>query len=69
MAFIRSDGIPAIIVSLYGDYAGGEVKLQDSMTDYAWISVDEVEKYDLIEGIDEEIRMLDKFLKEGKMIE
>jgi hypothetical protein len=23
----------------------------------------------LIEGIDEEIRMLDKFLKEGKMIE
>jgi len=35
MAFIRSDGIPAIVVSLYGDYAGGEVILEDSMTDYA----------------------------------
>ena len=69
MAFIRSDGIPAIIVSLYGDYAGGEVVLEDSMTDYAWISVDEVDNYDLIEGIGEEIEMLDKFLKEGKMIE
>jgi len=69
MAFIRSDEIPAIIVSLYGDYAGGDVKLQDSMTDYAWVSVDEIDKYDLIEGIGEEIKMLDKFLKEGEMIE
>ncbi|MDD3808187.1 MAG: NUDIX domain-containing protein [Candidatus Pacebacteria bacterium] len=69
MAFIRSDEIPAIIVSLYADYAGGDVKLQDSMTDYAWVSVDEIDKYDLIEGIGEEIKMLDKFLKEGEMIE
>jgi hypothetical protein len=54
---------------LYGDYASGDVKLQDSMTEFAWISADEVGKYDLIEGIDDEIKMLDKFLKEGKMIE
>jgi ADP-ribose pyrophosphatase YjhB (NUDIX family) len=69
MAFVRSDGIPTIIVSLYANYNGGEIKLQESMSDYAWISVDEINKYDLIEGIAEEIEMLDRFLKEGKMIE
>ncbi len=69
MAFVRGDGIPTIIVSLYANYDGGEVKLQESMTEYAWISVDEIDKYDLIEGLDEEIKMLDRFLKEGKMIE
>jgi len=35
MAFVRSDGIPTIIVSLYANYDGGEVKLQESMTEYA----------------------------------
>lgn len=69
MAFVRSDDIPTVIISLYANYNGGEIKLQESMTEYAWISVDEIDKYDLIEGIDEEIKMLDRFLKEGKMIE
>ena len=69
LAFIGNKNIPFIVVSLYADWAGGEVKLEDSMTEFAWISADEVSKYDLIEGIDEEIKMLDKFLKEGKMIE
>jgi len=69
LAFIRPDNVPVIVISLFGDYAGGDIKLDESMTEFAWITVDEVDKYDFIEGIGEEIKMLDHFCKEGKMIE
>ena len=29
LVFIRPDGIPVVVISLYGDYAGGEVKLSE----------------------------------------
>jgi len=67
LAYIRSDGIPTIIVSLFADYAGGDVKLCPALTEYAWVSLEETKKYDLIEGIYEELEMLDGFLK-GKEI-
>lgn len=63
MTFIRPDNIPVLIVSLYADYDSGEVKLCDALTEYAWVSLDEAKNYSLIEGIYEEIDMLDKYLK------
>lgn len=63
MSYIRDDGIPTIIVSLFADYAEGKVKLCDALTEYAWVSLDEAKKYDLIEGIYEELEMLDRHLK------
>ena len=63
LTFIRPDGIPVVVISLYADYDSGEVRLSEDMTDYKWVSVEEAKTYDLIDGIYEEIEMLDKHLK------
>ncbi len=67
MSYIRSDNIPTLIVSLFADHHEGEVKLCSESTDYAWITFEEAKNYDLIEGIYEELEMLDKHLK-GKFL-
>lgn len=63
LSYIRSDGIPTIIVSLFADYHDGEVKLCPDLTEHAWITLEESKDYELIEGIYEELEMLDRFLK------
>lgn len=63
LSYIRPDNIPTVIVSLYADYASGEVKLCPALTEFAWITLEEAKKYDLIEGIYEELEMLDKVQK------
>lgn len=63
LTYIRPDEIPTIIVSLFADYHNGEVKLCPSLTEYAWVTLEEAKNYDLIEGIYEELEMLDKYLK------
>ena len=68
LSYIRSDDIPTIIVSLFDDYDNGEIKLCDALTEYAWVTLEETKNYDLIEGIYEELEMLDKLLK-GEKIE
>lgn len=67
LVFIRKDGVPALVISLYADYKSGEVKLGEEETDYAWVTLEEAKNYDLIEGIYEEIEMLDKILKGEKV--
>ncbi|HLC73814.1 MAG TPA: NUDIX domain-containing protein [Candidatus Nanoarchaeia archaeon] len=62
LAYIRPDGIPTIIVSLFADYHEGDVILCDALTEYAWVSLEESKNYELIEGIYEELEMLDKYL-------
>ena len=69
LSYVRSDGIPTLIVSLFADYDGGEIKLDSSLTDYAWIKLEDARKYELIDGIYEEIEMLDKILKGQKISE
>ena len=63
LAYIRPDGIPTIIISLFADYDSGEVRLCDALIDHAWVSLEESRNHELIEGIFEELEMLDKFLK------
>ncbi len=63
MSYIRPDNIPAIIVSLFADYDEGKVKLCNALTEYAWVTLEEAKKYDLIEGSYEELELLDKHLK------
>ena len=71
MVYIRSDGIPAVIVSLWAEVVGDstQVKLGRALTDYKWVSLEEAKNYELIEGIYEELGILDKKLKTGKMDE
>ncbi|MFH1175623.1 MAG: NUDIX domain-containing protein [bacterium] len=63
IAFIRPDGIPAIILSYYAPYKTGEVKLDNDSIEYVWVSFEEAKNYDLIDGILEEIEMVDRILK------
>ena len=63
LTYIRPDGIPTLIISLFADHDSGEIGLSDEMIDHKWISLEEAKNYDLIEGIYEEIEMLDKLLK------
>lgn len=63
IAFIRPDGIPAIILSFYCPYKSGEVKLDEDNIDFVWTTYEEAKKYDLVEGLLEEIEMVDRILK------
>ncbi len=67
MTFIRSDNIPVVILSFFAPYKSGTVKLDSDSINFAWISVKDLKKYDLIGGIREEILMADRILK-GKKI-
>jgi 8-oxo-dGTP diphosphatase len=63
LAFIREDNIPTIVVSLFADHADGEVILNDESVDHAWVTLEEAKEYDLIDGIYEELEMVDRHLK------
>jgi len=66
LAYIRSDGIPSIIISLYCDYESGKIKLSDELIDYAWVTVDKLGEYKFVPGLREEIELVDKILKKGE---
>lgn len=66
LAYIRSDDIPTIIISLYCDYDSGKIKLSKELTEHVWITADEIDKYEFLPGLKEEIEMIDKVLKEDK---
>lgn len=68
LTFIRPDGIPVLCLSYYAPYISGEVVLDDDATDYRWVRVEEVSVFDFIEGIGEEIKTVDKILKEREEI-
>ena len=63
LAFMRHDDIPTVVISLYSEDYGGEVKLNEELTEYTWVDLEEAKDYDLIEGIYEELEMVDKKLK------
>lgn len=55
LAFVRPDGVPVVILRFYAPYKSGRVKLDGVHIDFVWVTAAEAEKYDLIEGIREEI--------------
>ncbi|MFA5942065.1 MAG: NUDIX domain-containing protein [Candidatus Paceibacterota bacterium] len=60
LATLDKDNMPLLVISCCADWASGDVVLQESETDqFAWISSEEAKDYDLIDGIDEELRMVD----------
>ena len=62
VAFIRPDRVPAIVLSFYCKYASGEVALDEDATEFAWITAAEIPNYELIQGIDHEIEMVEERL-------
>jgi 8-oxo-dGTP diphosphatase len=69
LVYLREDKIPCLIISLFAEPKSSEVKLCNALTEFAWVSLEETKNYDLIEGIYEELEILDKKLKTGKIEE
>lgn len=63
LTFIRPDGIPVLCLSYFAPYVSGVVKLDDDATEFAWVNLEEAKKYDLIDGIWDEIRQVDEILR------
>ncbi len=63
LAFIRKDDIPTIVLSFYSKDYRGQIKLNEELVDYRWVDLEEAKNYDLIEGIYEELELVDKKLK------
>lgn len=66
LTFIRPDGVPVLILSYMCKYMSGEVTVDGDggdTIDFAWATLGELKSYDLIDGILEEIEMVDKILK------
>ncbi len=60
LARIHEDGSPSLVISCMADYVSGEVKLQPEETDqFAWVTLDEAKKYDLLDGIYDELQMVE----------
>ncbi|MCK6462587.1 MAG: NUDIX domain-containing protein [Candidatus Pacebacteria bacterium] len=66
LTFIRPDGVPVLVLSYYCPLVSGEVKLDEDSIDFKWVTAKEAEKYDLIDGILEEIKMVEEILKNKK---
>lgn len=64
VAFVRPDEIPVILVKFAVKYKSGEVRPNPhDFSDFAWVNEKELDKYDYIKGINEEIRNTIKIFK------
>ena len=67
LATVHTDGNPSLVISCMTDYDSGKIKLQKEETDdYAWVSLNEAKKYDLLDGIYDELVMAEKKKKGEK---
>ncbi len=63
IVFVRPDGFPVVTLSYWAEYKSGKVRAGKDLTDFAWVTVKEAKKYNLISGIYDEIRQVDEILK------
>ncbi|MEX2369218.1 MAG: NUDIX domain-containing protein [Candidatus Paceibacterota bacterium] len=64
LAMVHDDGAPSLIISAMADWAEGEVVLEKDEADkFAWVTSEEAQEYDLIDGIYDELVMTDKQLQ------
>jgi 8-oxo-dGTP pyrophosphatase MutT (NUDIX family) len=60
LATIHADGAPSLVISCMADWESGEVVLQEEETDqFAWVTLEEAKKYELLDGIYDELCMAD----------
>ena len=60
LATVHADGSPSLVISCMADYAGGDVRLDPKESDnHAWVSLEEAKSYQLIDGIYDELVMVE----------
>jgi 8-oxo-dGTP diphosphatase len=61
LARVHEDGSPSIVISCTAEYVGGEVVVDGEENDqYAWVSIEQAQKYDLIDGIFQEFVQVER---------
>ena len=63
VVFIRPDGYPVVTLSYWAPYKSGDVTLCKDLTDYAWVTLEEAKKYELINGIWDELEQTERLIK------
>ncbi|MBI3290157.1 NUDIX hydrolase [Candidatus Microgenomates bacterium] len=63
MALFKPGLTPTLILSFMAPYKSGKVKLDAESTEFAWVTLRESKKYDLIGGIYDELKMADYVLR------
>lgn len=54
--FVRPDGVPVFLTVTTAEYTGGDVVLEEeAFSEYAWVSEEDLPKYELIAGTEKEI--------------
>lgn len=62
LVFVRPDGYPVVTLSYWAKHKNGEVRLNKDHTEHAWVTPEEAKNYDLIEGIWDELKMVDELI-------
>lgn len=62
-ALFKPGNPPIMILSFMAPYKSGKVKLNSESTEFAWVTLRESKKYDLIGGIYDELKMADYALR------
>ncbi|MBU1111984.1 MAG: NUDIX hydrolase [archaeon] len=66
VAFIRPDGIPVVLVKFAAKYKDGSVVLEEgAFTDHAWVNEHDVDKFDCIDGISNEVKETIRLFKKN----
>lgn len=61
LATVHADGSPSIVLSCTAHYVSGDIVLQQEESDqFAWVTIEEAEKYDLIDGIYQELVQVER---------
>ena len=63
LTFIKPDGVPVMNISYMAKYKSGEVKLDEDTSNFEWVTLEELKNFDLIKGLENEIKMADDILK------
>ncbi|HEX9594718.1 MAG TPA: NUDIX domain-containing protein [Candidatus Saccharimonadales bacterium] len=64
VTFIRPDEVPVVLVKFAARYKSGQAKPEEgAFTDVAWVNVEEIKKYDCIDGVPEEIARTIKLME------
>ncbi len=63
LTLIQGDTTPVLVLSYFAEYVSGEVKLDEDSVEFAWISINDISKHDLIDGVDHELKLVDEILR------
>lgn len=65
LVFVRPDGIPVVLLKYVATYHSGDVTVEEqAFEDFAWVDAEEVQSYDCIDGIAEEVAAAIALFKE-----